>query len=256
MNVNSWAIRTKSVQTIERAHFSMDHKTEVTLHCDSGEPFTGIVEKVLGTSVPGQADIVGCPAEHRNTYLTRDDAERYYDQLEASNHQRMRRRPDVTFISRDYEAVGGWQASLIAGIPTSVYSAEYGPLYGFVTMLRPRAEIDGVVEFEVTVRPTSPLPKFGLSEFLNKYTYGVKRSGTVTFPINYEEQNMKVYEAIVVKLDEKGEVTEVAKIIPPFVAKNAVDAAIIVRVDYAQEQGLTGKDAAAIQVRVREFQIS
>lgn len=65
---------------------------------------------------------------------------------------------------------------------------------------------------------------------------------------------MKIYEAVIVKLDEKGEPAEVVKTVAPFVAKSDRAAQDQVLVDYAQEAHLTGKDLAGYSVRVRTFQ--
>lgn len=69
-----------------------------------------------------------------------------------------------------------------------------------------------------------------------------------------EDTTMKVYDAVVLKLDEKGEVAEIVKAIPAFLAKDAKAAREAVMVDYAIEAKLTGKDLAGFSVRVRCFQ--
>ena len=69
-----------------------------------------------------------------------------------------------------------------------------------------------------------------------------------------KEDSMRVYEAVVVKLDEKDQPSEVLQTVAPFTAKSAEEARNQVRIDYALANKLSGKDAAALQVRVREFQ--
>lgn len=76
----------------------------------------------------------------------------------------------------------------------------------------------------------------------------------MSFPINYKESDVKIYEAVIVKLDDKGEPESVVKVVPPFVAKNDRAAQDAVMVDYAQENHLAGKDLAGYSVRVRTFQ--
>lgn len=68
-----------------------------------------------------------------------------------------------------------------------------------------------------------------------------------------KESNVKIFEAIVVKLDEKGQPESVVKVGPPFVAASEAVAKQIVTVDYAQEAKLTGKDLVGYQVHVRSF---
>ncbi len=95
-------------------------------------------------------------------------------------------------------------------------------------------------QFDVTVKPTR----------LPEYTF--LKGNEAILPLN-KERTMKVFEGIVITIDEKGEPATIAKVIPPFLAKNLEEARTIIRVDYAQENKLNGKDASALQVRVREF---
>ena len=69
-----------------------------------------------------------------------------------------------------------------------------------------------------------------------------------------KEPNVRIYEAVIVKLDEKGEPAEVVKVVAPFVAKSDRAAQDQVLIDYAQEAHLAGKDLAGYSVRVRTFQ--
>lgn len=63
-----------------------------------------------------------------------------------------------------------------------------------------------------------------------------------------------IYEAVVVKVNEKGEPTDVIKVVPPYVAGSDRAAQDQVLVDYSVESGLTGKELTGISVRVRTFQ--
>lgn len=85
------------------------------------------------------------------------------------------------------------------------------------------------------------------------YVTGILRRDRMTFPINWRD-DMKVFEAIVVKLDDKGEPELVVKVVAAFVAKTEADARNIVMVDFAQEYKLSGKDLTGYSVRVRTFQ--
>lgn len=69
-----------------------------------------------------------------------------------------------------------------------------------------------------------------------------------------KEDSVKIYEAVIVKLDEMGEPAEVIKVILPFVAKSDRAAQDQVLVDYARETAANGKDLARYSVRVRTFQ--
>lgn len=69
-----------------------------------------------------------------------------------------------------------------------------------------------------------------------------------------KEPNVKIYEAVIVKLDEKGDPAEVVKVVAPFVAKSTRAAQDEVLIDYAGEAGIKGKDLAGYSVRIREFQ--
>lgn len=86
--------------------------------------------------------------------------------------------------------------------------------------------------------------------------YGIKRSAEMSFALNFKdkETTMKIYEALVVKVDEKNQPVEVVAVIPPFVAANDQAAKDRVLVDYAQEKGLAGKDLTGFTVVVRNFQ--
>lgn len=66
---------------------------------------------------------------------------------------------------------------------------------------------------------------------------------------------MKVFDGVVLRLDDKGEVpVSIAKVIAPFLAKDAKAAREEALVDYAIKAKLTGKDLAGYSVRVRCFQ--
>lgn len=65
---------------------------------------------------------------------------------------------------------------------------------------------------------------------------------------------MKIYEGVVVDLDEKKEPKSVVKVIEPFVAEDAKAAREQSLVDFAAEKQITGKDLAGYSVRIREFQ--
>lgn len=77
----------------------------------------------------------------------------------------------------------------------------------------------------------------------------------MVFPINYlEDTSMKIYDGVVVDLDEKKEPKSVVKVIEPFVAEDAKAAREQSLVDFAAEKQITGKDLAGYSVRIREFQ--
>ena len=64
---------------------------------------------------------------------------------------------------------------------------------------------------------------------------------------------MKIYEAVIVKTDEKGTPTEILKVVSPFLAANDAAAQTAVTVDYATENKIAGKDLTGISVLVRPF---
>lgn len=76
---------------------------------------------------------------------------------------------------------------------------------------------------------------------------------TATQP-EMKEPDMRIYEAVIVKLDDKGEPESVVKVFAPFVAKGDRAAQDAVLVDYAKEAGIDGKDLAGYSVHVRTFQ--
>lgn len=72
-------------------------------------------------------------------------------------------------------------------------------------------------------------------------------------PINHKEDSVKVFEAIVLKLNDKSEPESVTN--AGFVlARTAQEAREQTLVDYASANSLKGKDLTGLQVRVREFQ--
>lgn len=73
---------------------------------------------------------------------------------------------------------------------------------------------------------------------------------------NTREDKMKVYEAIVVRVNAEKVVEEVVKHVTPFAAPDAQAARDQVLFDYAQDKGLTGKELTVYAVRTREFQNS
>lgn len=102
---------------------------------------------------------------------------------------------------------------------TDVHSPDYGTPYSIVTM-----------------RPTGR-PIFSSEQ-----------------PVITGDTNMKVFDGVVLKLDDKGEPASIAKVIAPFLAKDAKSAREEALVDYAIKAKLTGKDLAGYSVRVRCFQ--
>lgn len=74
------------------------------------------------------------------------------------------------------------------------------------------------------------------------YTMGIKRTGEMSFPINYEEKTMKIFEGVVVKLNDQKQFSEVVQVVPPFVAADETAAKNAVLVDYAKANNLAGKD--------------
>lgn len=255
-------IWTTQIDQINRAMYSKKHQVPKSF-TDGAYTYTGIVEGIQHPGSFGQGEEVRIfgrevtpenLARLRDTYATPFEAEQYAD-------ERLRRTPDIHFTTRDYHTqVRELKYAMVNGQATHVSTPNFGVVYGYVTNLQMRGEIDGVAEFDVTVRPTGPnealrqrllqqeSPRINLGEyqkFIDRY-----------YPINHKEHSMKVYEAIVVKVDDKGEITEVAKIIPAFAAKDATTAQKTVLIDYAQENGMTGKEAASLRVSVREFSVT
>lgn len=72
---------------------------------------------------------------------------------------------------------------------------------------------------------------------------------------NTKEDTVKVFEAVIIGYDKDGNLEDVVKVIPPFVARNANEARDRVLVDYAHENNISGKDLSGYQVRTREFPI-
>lgn len=177
-----------------------------------------------------------------NTYVTREDATQYFDTYERS----MRTMNDIIYNTTD---LGVYQDAL--RLIQDGRAGQIAGYYGYVTHVKPQVSpmIGMETTFQIRIRPTMPPPTLRLDHL-------TRLNGNEAILPLIKEQRMKVYEAIVVKVNEKGEPTEVAKVVAPFVAANAEEAKSIVRVDYAQEHDLNGKDAAAIQVRVREFPLS
>lgn len=69
-----------------------------------------------------------------------------------------------------------------------------------------------------------------------------------------KETHMKIFEAVVVKLDFETKLpSEVLKIVPPFVAISQRAAIDRVLVDFARENTIDGKDLAGYSVCVRDF---
>lgn len=92
--------------------------------------------------------------------------------------------------------------------------------------------------------------------------YGIRRTGEMTFPINFtKESTMKVFEAIVLKLDPDfhprdttvREPVEIVKVVAPFLAASETAAREAVLIDYAKEANLAGKDLTGYSVVVRSF---
>lgn len=84
---------------------------------------------------------------------------------------------------------------------------------------------------------------------------GIKRTGEMSFPINWaEETTMKIFDAVVVKVDDKGEYTEIVQVISPFLAKDITAAQTAVTVDYAAANKIAGKDLTGLRFVVRNFQ--
>lgn len=97
---------------------------------------------------------------------------------------------------------------------------------------------------------------------MNQLCYGTRRTGEMTFPINFtKERTMKVFEAIVLKLDPDfhprdttvREPVEIVKVVQPFLAASETAAREAVLIDYAKEANLAGKDLTGYSVVVRSF---
>jgi hypothetical protein len=82
---------------------------------------------------------------------------------------------------------------------------------------------------------------------------------------NLKEDSMKIFEAIVVQLEDETDSPrtnatrqpiDIVKVIGPTLAKSASEFAQEVLFDYGIEASLSGKDLAGFQVRVREFQVT
>jgi hypothetical protein len=88
------------------------------------------------------------------------------------------------------------------------------------------------------------------------YANGILRTGTMSFAFNHlKENDMKIFDAVIVKTDDKGTPTEIAKVVAPFLAKDEAAAKMAVTVDYATENQIAGKDLTGIAVLVRPFQV-
>lgn len=164
-------------------------------------------------------------------YATIADCDRY-----MSEYQVRRFEDFVTYVNlRDTAEVQRIQDALLNNKITHVTCGNT-TVRGYIIEAKP----DRAFGLKIVIRPSGIQP-------------GVRMRQDITFPLRFKEDRMKVFEALVINVDEKGEPTSIAKIVQPFLAKSIEEARTIVRVDYAQEHSLNGKDAAALQVRVREF---
>lgn len=167
----------------------------------------------------------------------------------------MLRRPDnFEFFTGDQATIEAAKTALFAGTIHEVYDVSLGLfIRGYVLSLTTQVRIDSRVIVKIVIRPVSE--ETGRSRCRRNTEEPVIGKLVIDQWKALKEDSMKVYEGIIVKLDEQGQATEVLKVIAPFVAKDATQAVDAIRTDYAIENKLSGKDAAALRVRVREFPI-
>lgn len=172
-----------------------------------------------------------------NSYFDRDEAERYYDKIERELYDQ--RRQEMIYYTREY---GDYQAARTA--MSEGRSVTLGSTHGFVVEIHQIAMFDEGPSWKISMRPThaNVTPSDIVRDVINQY-----------YP---KEDSMKVYEGIIVKLDDQGQPADVLKVVAPFVAKDAQQATDTIRTDYAIDNKLSGKDAAALRVRVREFPVA
>lgn len=203
---------------------------------------------------------------------------KYFEYGERDEIYRLRRVPDISFsvLTSNTVRVRDLQAALMNGTKTHVCVSGWSGMV-FVTEMKPTGSYDHP-EIRVTVKPTGrPDNAYtsveaareyycsleGKHERLRELSEGEKYwlglptlRSEMTFPINFLEDSMKVYEAIVVLLNDKKEPCAIMKVVQPFLAETDQAAREAVLVDFAAENKISGKDLAGYQVRVRTFSVA
>lgn len=165
---------------------------------------------------------------------------------------------------RDYHAESLAKSQLVQmsknlDIPYHILTAD--PTYGKPVLHDAYATIKDCDEYmEQTLEQKRRLKELITSPWITPnvgYANGVLRRGVMSFAINNlkETDDMKIFDAVVVKVDDKGTPTEIAKVVSPFLAKDEAAAKTAVTVDYAAENKIAGKDLTGISVLVRPFQV-
>lgn len=235
-------IHTRNLEQVERAHYSRRNQAPKNFAEDGGKGFAtlGIVDRVEEAMYEKglyliQGRVVDEPQSRpKESYITLEECDQMYDRMYRA------RREEYIHVTDNLNDVERAKLLFFEGKPGFVGE---GVRYGFVTEIVPIGDIDGRQEWRIRIRPTH-------------YHHTGQDAQDLVHAFNRKESIMKVYEGLVLTVDDKGEVTGVAKIVTPFTAKNVEEAKNIVRIDYAAENKLSGKDAAALQVRVREFPLS
>jgi hypothetical protein len=196
----------------------------------------------------------------QDAYLTMEEAERYYDALEQARYARSRQ--VVTYVTQYADEFERAKAACFAGEPDTI-----GGHYGLVLKVDAPlcADLDGRRLYEITMRPMHQPRDLAAEERAKQDAalYLAQMNDLPWHPMcrcNVDEllltleDGMKVFETIVVNVNEQGEITGIAQDAKLVVAKNAQAAKESTLVDYAAENKLAGKDLTGFQVRTREFQ--
>lgn len=176
----------------------------------------------------------------------------FYAQAEG----RLRRPENHIIYLIDPVEVERIQQACLMGSPTYVQRDGDG-VYGYILDIKPEATYVGSYfdrfSVRVTVRPTYPPPDITLKEAEAYAADALRRFNNLPLRMD-EDPDMKIYEAVVLKLNDAGDPESIARVVSPFLAKNDRAAQDAVMVDYARELNLNGKDLAGYAVRVRTFQ--
>jgi hypothetical protein len=195
-----------------------------------------------------------------NSYMSHEDAERYYDALEQAQYAR--RRQVVTYVTQYEDEFERAKAAFFAGEPDTI-----GGHYGLVLEVKAPlcADLTDRRLYEIIMRPMEPQRDLAAEERAKQDAalYLAQMNDLPWHPMcrcNVDEllltleDGMKVFETIVVYVNEQGEIYGIAQAAKLVVAKNAQAAKESTLVDYAAENKLAGKDLTGFQVRTREFQ--
>lgn len=115
---------------------------------------------------------------------------------------------------------------------------------------------DRDMHWEGVISQVTPVCRYGSAEIVYAISIVPTR---MPVPIDQraiqKDTTVKIFEALVIKINAENEAVEVVKVIPPtIVAKDSKTAREQVLVDYATENKISGKDLSGYSVRVREFQ--